>query len=271
MISFLQALAAGNAVSVILQPPQGARKWSVLRKPTNDIAGLSDPAATLVYTGADKYFVDTSGLINGLTYFYQPFYFDGIAWSAAATASVVPECSFEFIQTDVQTFLRDRIAAGLVAAVARQAIFPESGVIPVLTAAPVFEDVSFPVVTVHMQSDGSAERAVGEAVGVDTADECVGQFEGWLSRYQIAIAISSLSSDERITLRNLVKSIVQVNLQVFEAAGMELIDLQFSDQEDFTTYNVPMFQSLGSFSCVAPASVQATVPLIDQIDTNYEF
>jgi hypothetical protein len=271
MISFLQALAAGNAVSVILQPPQGALKWSVLRKTTNDIAGLSDPAATLVYTGSDKYFVDTSGLINGLTYFYEPFYYDGKQWSAGAIASVVPQCSFEFIQTDVQTFLRDRIAAGLAAAVARQAIFPQSGAIPVLTASPVFEDVSFPVVTVHLQSDGSSERAVGEAIGADVDDETLGQFEGWLSRYQLAIAISSLSSDERITLRNLVKSIVQANLQIFESVGMELIDLQFSDQEDFTTYNVPMFQSLGAFSCVAPASIQAAVPSIEAIETNYQF
>jgi hypothetical protein len=271
MISFLLALAAGNAVSVILQPPQGAQKCSVLRKATNDIAGLSDPAATLVYTGSDTYFVDTSGLIDGLTYFYQPFYYDGAQWSAGAVASVVPQCSFEFIQTDVQTFLRDRIAAGLDAAVARQAIYPQSGVIPVLTASPVFEDVSFPVVTVHLQSDGSAERAVGEVIGADARDESIGQFEGWLSRYQIAIAISSLSSDERITLRNLVKSIVQANLQVFEAAGMELIDLQFSDQEDFTTYNVPMFQSLGAFSCVAPASIQATVAPIEEIESNYQF
>jgi hypothetical protein len=270
MISFLLALAAGNAVSVILQPPQGAVKWSVLRKTTNDIAGLSDPAATLVYTGSDNYFVDTSGLINGLTYFYAPFYYDGTQWSAAAVASVVPQCSFEFIQTDVQTFLRDRIAAGLAAAVARQAIFPQSGAIPVLTASPVFEDVSFPVVTIHLQSDGSGERAVGEAVGADVEDATLGQFEGWLSRYQLAIAISSLSSDERITLRNLVKSIVQANLQIFEAVGMELIDLQFSDQEDFTTYNVPIFQSLGAFSCVAPASIQSSVPVIEGIEVNYQ-
>lgn len=271
MISFLIALASGSAVSVILQPPSGAQKWSVLRKPTNDIADLSDPAATLVYTGTDKYFVDTSGLIDGRTYFYQPFYFDGSQWSAGAVGSVVPQCSFEFIQTDVQTFLRDRIAVGLTAAVARQAVFPQSGAIPVLTASPVFEDVSFPVVTVHLQSDGSAERAIGETVGANVEDDTLGQFEGWLSRYQIAIAISSLSSDERITLRNLVKSIVQANLQVFESVGMELVDLQFSDQEDFTTYNVPMYQSLGAFSCVAPASIQGTVPVVGGIETNYQF
>ncbi len=273
MISFLIALPAGNAVSVILTPPQGAVRWSVLRKSTDDISGVGDPGATVVYTGTDKYFVDVSGLYNESTYFYQPFYYDGSVWTSAPSRSVTPLCSFEYIDCDVLTLVRDRLALGLQAAVARGALFPQSGSIPVLTASPTEDNVSFPVVTVHLQSSASGDRAVGEVIGVDAPVDAndIESFEGWLERYQLTLGVWCLNSDERIAVRNAVKAIVLSNLQVFDAAGMQQIDLQFSDQEDFETYNAPMFQAIGTISCIAPVAIGATVPVIQEITAQNDF
>ncbi|MBN3839282.1 hypothetical protein [Burkholderia sp. Ac-20349] len=273
MISFLNALAAGNAVSLILAPPQGARRWSVLRKPSDDISGINDAGATLVYSGSEKYIVDVTGLYNGSAYFYQPFYFDGTTWTTAASASVTPQCSFEFIDCDVLTFVRDRIALGLQAAVEREALFPSSGSIPVLTAAPTEENVSFPVVTVHLQLNASADRAIGEVIGMDEQVDAndVMSFDGWLERHQLALGVWCLNSDERIAVRNVVKAIVLSNLQVFDAAGMQQIDLQFVDQEDFETYNAPMYQAIGTISCIAPAAIGITAPAIQVITAQNAF
>ena len=74
----------------------------------------------------------------------------------------------------------------------------------------------------------------------------------------------SLNVDERRLLRRLVKAALMANLPVFDDAGMVQIDLSFSDQEDFTSYPAPVYQAVGTLTCLAPSLIGDTVaPVTD--------
>jgi hypothetical protein len=51
MIGFIQPIASGNAIRLLLSPVMGASNWRVLRKESDDFSGHDDPNAYLVYEG----------------------------------------------------------------------------------------------------------------------------------------------------------------------------------------------------------------------------
>lgn len=268
MIAMLQSLSVGNAIRVILDPPEGALSWRILRKVSDTFSGESDPDAMLVYEGAEKSALDTASLQNATLYYYRAYYWDGAAWTASATASATPNATYTDASTDVLTVVRDRLAQGLQIEVQRKALVPQSNAIQVLTAPPVFEGTRWPVVTVHLLSDPPIERALGELLEPDAQDastELWNESEGWLARVQLAVIGWSLNPDERIELRKALRRLVIANLPVFDAQGM--LEIEFSQQDvDAVSgeYPAPVYQSAGTFTCVAPVLVggQAT-PITD--------
>lgn len=257
MISFLVSLAAGNATQIMLTPTAGAISWRVLRKRTDDISAQDDPAANLAYEGDDRMFIDAQALMNGTTYYYRAFYWDGAVWTASASRSVMVTSTFADLSVDVVDVVRERLDLGFRAYVERGLLVHDQGHFPVLLATPAFEDVEFPAITIHVLLDGQSDRFVGEVLSTTDYGDAVGEETGWLARWQLLIVAWCLNGDVRALMRKAMTAIVQANLPVFEAAGMSLVEAQFADTDDMTTYQVPMYQATCTFSCIAPSVVEA--------------
>ena len=268
MISLVQVIASGNALRLLLQPPAGSLKWRVLRKDTDTFTDVNDAGAFLVYDGTERSFLDVAGLYNGQKVYYRAYYWNGSVWLASASAFGTPEATFSDLSADPLTIVRNRLDLGLQVYVDRNKIAAPSGAVKVMTASPLAEEISWPVVTIHVASDASAERFIGELVANDTFDPVGNQwdeYEGWFSRVQLTIVAWCLNADERIVLRQAMKAVLMSNLTVFDAAGLMQIDLQFSDQEDFTSYAAPIYQALCNFTCYAPSVVEGTDPAIRDV------
>lgn len=257
-ISAISPLAAGNALRVFLQPPAGALAVRVLRKPTNDIGGLNDTGAALIYDGTESAPLDYTVPANGVSFYYQAFYWDGLAWAASNVVSAQAAVSYGDATTDVLETVRDRLDFGLQAEIAAGRLQPQAGYIKVLTAPPVYEDTKWPVVTVHMQSEAPASRGLGELVEPDDLESGAtawDETEGWLARVQLAIIGWSQNPDERIALRKALRRVIVANLQVFDAAGMMQVEMTQQDMDMLSEFPAPVYQSMCSFTCQAPVRV----------------
>lgn len=258
-ITSVVPLAVGNALRVFLMPPAGAILWRLLRKETDDISGESDPAARRVYEGDDRSALDSSLLVNGETYFYRVFYWDGTAWAGAESVSAVPVASYADASTDVLSVVRDRLDYGLQVEVSRSVLSPESGGIAVLTAPPVYEDTRWPMVTVHLQDEAPFQRGIGEMIESDEFDALAGDWqgtEGWMAKVQLTIIGWSQNPDERVELRKALRRIVVANLPVFDEHGIVNIDFRQQDMEALSgEYPTNVYQSMCTFTCVAPVRV----------------
>jgi hypothetical protein len=134
-----------------------------------------------------------------------------------------------------------------------------------MIASPQVEDTVLPLVTVHLQNQASEVRGVGEVSGLDNYDEEADLWlsvEGGFDRVQVTIAIWALNGDTRKLMRRALRAILQANLPVFDAAGLVTPSWSMQDLEDYQTYAAPMFQTICTFDCLAPASVQSTTPPI---------
>ncbi|SDH27292.1 hypothetical protein [Nitrosomonas sp. Nm132] len=275
MIRFVQPIASGNAIRLLLSLVAGAGKWRVLRKETDDFSGFDDPNAFLVYEGDEGTVVDHQFLVNDQLYYYKAYYWVNSAWLASATATGMPHASYEEASTDVLSLLRDRLDYGFRVEVERGVITHEYNAVPILTAPPVFEDTRWPCVTVHLESESPAERGLGEAFMPDfyNQDEDAWEVhEGWLASVQLQIVTWSLNPDERIEMRKAVRRIIQANLSLFDHEGMIKIETSQRDVEDFTSYQAPVYQSMCSFSCIAPAQIRMDDPnIIRQVNSTIVF
>ena len=85
-------LSAGNAVRVFITPPAGALWWRVLRRTADVFTGQDDAGAVVALAdGTDNTALDIAALVNGTAYFYRAYFWDGTAWAAGETVSVVME------------------------------------------------------------------------------------------------------------------------------------------------------------------------------------
>lgn len=269
MIFTVRPIYSGNALHLSLVPPSGATRWKVLRKGADDFTGASDPDAYLAYEGTDRSIMDTHALQNELPAFYRAYYWDGLAWTASATATGTPQATYEDASTDVLSIVRDRLEAGLAVEVARQKLNPDHGYIQVLTAPPAADGgVQLPVVTVHLANEDQAERGIGEMIAPDEFNTVTSEWsesEGWLAKVQLEIVGWCLNPDERVELRKALRRIVVANLAIFDAAGM--VEITFSQQDvDALSgeYAANIYQATCSFNCLAPVRVTSSAdPIID--------
>jgi hypothetical protein len=270
MISNITAAAVGNALKIYLVPPPGTLKWVVLRNTTGVFPAYNDANSITVFNGSDEsYMVDTDGIVNGTLYYYCEFDYDGTDWDASAIVSATPACTYKDQSVDVLSVVRDRIDAGIKNEILIGTLTPKSGGIAVLNAPPMFEETNWPVVTVHVGSDGSGDRSIGDAPFPDVYDPITGlwsESQGWLARVQLNIVGWSKNPDERIALRKALRKIILGNLDVFDSAGIVSIDFSQQDIDDLSSYPAPVYQAMCSFSCEAPAGVVDTIGLIT--DTN---
>ena len=267
-IAMITRLAAGNALRLALQPAAGASRWRVLRRADSAFTGQGDPDAVLLHEGTERVVVDDQ-LLNGIDYFFRVYYLVGAVWQASDVVSAQAAASYEDAGVDVAQVLRDRLAAGLKVEVQRGNLTHPDAQIPVLLAPPVFGQVRFPLVTIHVESDADAERFVGdEFAGFGDASSFT-EVEGWLASVSLRVIGWSLNADERAELRRAVRRVVQANTTVFDSHGIVNVGLSMSDTEDFESYGEPVYQAVGSFSCKAPEAVQAASSLVGGIEQSF--
>lgn len=256
-IILCQAVPVGNAIRLMLSPPTGAIRCVLLRKMADTFTGWNDVGAVVVYSGTpESAAMDWTGLTNGFAYYYKLYALVGTVWQESATRSATPMAIDSDLSTDVLSIIRERIDLGLQAEVAAGRINHKNNRIQVLTAPPLYDNTIWPVVTIHVNSDASGERAIGEQFYPDVlSDDGLSwqSAEGWLSRWNVGIQGWCLNPDERITLRKAIKRIVIGNLAVFDTAGMVQIDLSQQDMEDFERYSAPVYQTVGTLTCLAPS------------------
>lgn len=261
MIEQIEPLAVGNAVQIAVLPPDTSVRWRVLRNTTGIFPAFDDPASILIrdVSATDpRQFIDYSDLVNGTLYYYQDFSFDGSAWSSNSNpVGVTPATTYQDDSVDALTIVLARVQAGIDAEVTRGALKPTDGKIAVLSAPPVFEDTRFPVVSIHLQSEAPINRALGEEIAHDelNLEGLFDEHEGWVAKTQLQIVGWSLNADERIDLRKAIRRIILANLAVFEDAVLMQVEFSQQDIEDFTTYNANVYETVGTFSCMTPLSV----------------
>jgi hypothetical protein len=271
-VQMILALPAGNATQLYLQPPAGAVSWRVLRRLTPTFTGPDDAQAFVVADrSAEAVVTDILNLENGRTYHYRVFYRDRAgAWMPVVDeGSAVPAATYRGDDLDVQTLVRDRLELGLMTEVARKRVTAstKTGRIEV-TLAPfgLADTIVFPTVSVHLDHEASSERGIGENVGPDVRLESGDwtESQGWLSRVALQVVAVSDNPITRLALRRALRRIIQANLPVFEAKGMLMVDFQQKDMED-TSFNAPLYFSIGTFSCLAPAFVEDDVADVEDV------
>jgi hypothetical protein len=267
-ITMVQPMAIGNALKIFLAPSASAVLWRVLRTVALPFVDENDPNAWIVYQGNQERFrIDATGLMNGTPYSYCCFEYDGTSWTPSAVVTATPNATYDDQTTDVLTVVRDRLDVGLQVEVGRGTLTPQDGAIAVLNAPPEFDDTRWPVVTVQVVTDGSGDRAVGEAISLDELDPATDLFidaEGWWAHVELAVIGWSKNPDERIALRKVLRRLVIGNLAVFDAAGLLQIGFNQTDVNEMSQ-SPPIYASEGRFVCLAPAAVRSEVDQVTDV------
>ena len=273
MITTVQPLYAGNAVRLFVAPPAGSLAWKVLRKTTAAFSGHDDATAYLAYRGNDAVFIDAAGFGNDAEYFWAVYYtVDNLAWTAGNVHAGTPSAIYQDHTTDVMSFLQQRLEAGLKVECERGNFQAELGYIQVYTAPPALEQgLRFPLVTLHLENEDSADRGLGENISGDAFDAIGFEFEeseGWLASVRLMIIGWSLNSDERIELRKAIRRLVAANLPVFDSFGWITPNLSQQDVDAISgEYSSPIYQVMNTFTCLAPVRVGgidgSAVPISD--------
>lgn len=257
----IQPMAIGNALQVFLTPPPGAEYWRVIRKGTDDISDINDQYAIAVYEGDERCFMDTESLTNELMAFYKPYYRINGQWVEGKGNHGTPRATYEDYSTEVLSLLRDRLEAGLKVEVERGNILNDFGYVQVMTAPPnVKMPLAFPLVTVTLEDESPAVRALGEDIIdelYDPEDEAWADSDGWLANVRLNIVGWSLNPDERIELRKAIRRVIVGNLKVFASNGVILPNLSLTDTDAVNGEfgETPMYLVTGDFTCTAPVRV----------------
>jgi hypothetical protein len=243
----------------------------------DSFAGPDDPAAARIaddYAGRDL--LDLFGLQNGTAYHYRVFYrAAGGAWLDTQHAAVAtPAATYGGDGMDPADFVRDRIQAGINVEVQRGVLRPganSNGRIEVLSAPFAMADkAQFPCVSVHEDASEPEVHALGNVLMPDEHLTGGGwqENQGWLSRYRIAVVGASANPIERGILHRALARIVKANLGIFYARGFDLVDFGQAMHED-TERNVPLYFSVGTFSCLAPSWITELVSEIEAVDVEW--
>ena len=259
MSLFVQPLASGNAIRLVIAPPTGAVAWRVLRKPGAGQAfhGPADENARSLVDGSDSQALyDIWELTNGSPVSYAVYYLDcNGAWLATVDSqSATPALTNAGDIIDPQSIVRRRLEDGLAAEIARKRLpAPPSGSIQVTTAPFVLADkIAFPNVSVHLDSGSLGTRAIGEISGIGQG---IGDEVGTIAPTRLAVIATSQSQLERVSLRLAMTRVFLANIEVFAGLGLTEIDLSWSEMEDLSEQAAPLFVTAFSFSCSSPLAL----------------
>ena len=236
----------------------------ILRKPTNNISGPTDPDATVVYVGAGilcapyrniyqpvdgitpgqyRQILDTVDLDYNTQYYYAIYAMDSGELSPSDPALVratTPHVS-AFEEIDILQTLIDYINPYMNAQIVTESLaLRPSQRINVLNGPPLLESATWPMVSVHLDDDHPSEFAVGDIVGSNspTGDGIVHR-RGYMSDVSISVVGWTENPDVRKSLyRNLKGCLISVR-QLLENVGLMNIVLSGRYAEDFDNYQMP--------------------------------
>jgi len=278
MIQFATPLPIGNAVALFVHFESEPAAIRILRRTDDAFTGPDDAAAVIVFEGEPRYVVDHAGLVNGQAYSYRLYSAQthGDLWVEINTAQCTPKASYQDESLDVVPFVIARLEDGLHEEVARQMIQPRDldhaprDCLPIQNAYPQFGHTPWPVVSVHLDDESTSERGIGELL----TEEAVAPGgweagEGWLSRIVLTIMGWSLNPTERIAMRAALRRVLVANLPVFSAAGMDQIDLRFSDVDEMERYPAPVYAVSCALTCLAPVHVVSSIVPISDVHTDF--
>lgn len=271
MITFMQPLSAGSSFRIIVSMPFGATRYRLLRRTDADFAGADDAGAFPVYEGRLHCIIDAIGMVDGTEYFYLDYHYINGQWQAGPRVMAgTPSAFYRGNSVNVQDILRYRLEMGLIEELKRGTLKHQTNRIPVLVASPAFDETRWPLVTIHVAMDASQERYLGEVLNTDEFNEVADVWdddEGWLSRWQVAVIGWSKNADERKALREALKRIVVANLPIFDSEGMLNVEFSQQDVDDFVNYGSPVYESVGTLSCLARTAVTSAVSPIREVNT----
>jgi hypothetical protein len=274
-ITQISNVSAGNALRIYVAPPAGAAYWSLLRRTDANFTAVDDPDAVVILSNSKVLVpLDYTNLTNGTEYFYCDFAWNGTEYVMGVPVSGTPNAGYQVGAVDVQEFVRERLELGLAVEVAAGRLFPQTGLIPVVTAPyALIDGITFPCVSVHLENDSPGQRSVGESQFGEIYLGGIGWDlnEGWLASTRLNIVGVSLNGDERIALRKAIKRVVQENLTVFNEVGFVNISLNQVDGEMFTEDQANLFLTNGTFECDAPSYVTTAIPTITTITTDLTY
>ena len=270
MIQLINNIPSGNACSIYLNPPTGSISHRLLRNTTGIFSSQND--ILCVYEGSDIFIIDTASLDNDTLYYYSIWYWDGSLWTTYPIKSMTPSFTVFNRSVDVLTLVRDRIDKGMNNLIKRGDITHTNGYVTVLIASPQLEDVTLPIITVHLTNDSDDNRFINDQWRADIKNPefSVTSFTGYLSSVTLDIVVWCLNGDQRNQYRNALKDILIANIPVFIAGEMMETHFQFADAEDFQSYASPMYFMNATLRCLAPSAYIDTAPAIIDIVSHYK-
>ncbi len=255
----VRTLRPGAALCLSLQPPPAAIAMRVLRRWDDRFSGPDDAQAMVVAEGSPRAsVVDWLGLANGVATYYQAYWWDGMQWLVPSPVGVgTPVAEVYAPRADVLDLVRERLEVGLNNLIAAGHLYYPRGALQVLSAPPQLEQVIFPVVAVQLEQSGSQEHYLGDFLGMERMPDSAWREQfGWLNHTSIQIGAWSLNPDERRRLRLAMQEIIIANLDLFGRLGVHQVDYSSGDDEDFQSYNAPLYRVTGRMTCLAPTWIE---------------
>jgi hypothetical protein len=121
---------------------------------------------------------------------------------------------------------------------------------------------------VWLQAAAPLERALGDQPFLDMRcpDGAWDEAEGWLDQITLGVAGLCADADQRHALRRALKRIIQANLAVFKAAGLDQIGYAQGADQDLASAAGTLCKTAATFDCVAPSFITAPAPALAAVD-----
>jgi hypothetical protein len=264
----------------------------IIRKTVNSFSGHNDPAATVIYSGKGvqtaphqtvfrpspavtevrhRCTIDSKGVLWATTYYYA-IYAMNVAENDVSVAVVksggTPDVSV-FEEVDVIGLLLEYISAYFKRQIAVQGLKVPSGVteLPVLDSPPLIENVKFPCISIHLDTDAPEGYSIGDDLNQLSAEgDATVHRRGYLAGFTLSITGWTENPEIRRHLYRHLKGCLLSARQLLEQSGVVNTRLTGRYAEDFEGYNMPLFSAAFSLTGQLQASVRV-VPIEATITT----
>lgn len=275
MIIFIENVGPGSAIRIIVNPETGTGivRVKIIRNTTGVFIGPTDSNSELVddrsvNSKESQYgFVDINNLEDGTRYYYACYQYNGTSWIASNAKSIISERTMYTVGEDPYLNIISRVDLGLKGEIKDKTYISSTGEVPVVTIPPDRNFTNFPTVSIKVVSDEAADWSISNVIIPDKYlspdwEESVGYF----GRMVMEIRGWCNNADNRISLRQSLRRIVQSNLPVWGELGLFNITWSQRDSENYNTFNTPVYSTIGSISFYYVISTARIVSQVNNIE-----
>lgn len=225
MITYMTNVGTGQAIKILLEPTE--LKTRLIKNETGVFTDENSGILLGEWTDSGAYLDDA--VVDGQTYYYATYSFDGHKWAPENGRSIVSQATFRPVYNDPVSCVYNRLVAGF--KVERdQSRIHCADPIDVLIAPATNETSVFPIVTLRCVSDSVDRFAIGASIIVDETEALE-----WWGKMELRIEAISTNSVQRQELRRALRNIIQGNLGIFENYGYVALEFSQTDAEDTKT------------------------------------